>query len=137
MLKKTTCLVVDDDADDIGIFKFALKSLDGEMECFADVNGEDAMHRLKMNDNFVPDLIFLDLNIPRMNGKKCLKEMRQITRLDHIPIIIYSTSSDDKDIRETLELGANYFLTKPSSITSLVRTLIELLQQSDWQMVNR
>ena len=137
MLKKTTCLVVDDDADDIDIFKFALKSLDGEMECFADVNGEDAMHRLKMNDKFVPDLIFLDLNMPRMNGKECLKEMRQITRLDHVPIIIYSTSSEDKDIRETRELGANYFLTKPSSITSLVRTLIELLQRSDWQMVNR
>ena len=65
------------------------------------------------------DLLFLDLNMPKVDGKKCLSELKKSARLKDIPVVIYSTSSLKKDIEETKAMGAVHFMTKPSAFREL------------------
>jgi CheY-like chemotaxis protein len=74
-----------------------------------------------------PDFIFLDLNMPRMNGKQFLAEVKKIKTLQDIPVIIYSTSTDKKDILDTIELGAVYFLEKPNRFNDLTNALSNII----------
>lgn len=124
-----TCFLIDDDPDDREIFTLALEDVDKSYKCVTAQNGIDAIQKLSTDHTFVPDLIFLDLNMPIMSGKQCLNEIRKIPRLDLIPIIIYTTSSYAQDIEETRKLGASHFLIKPSSIRILTNCLTELLKK--------
>lgn len=125
--KYTSVLLIDDDIDDRMIFGEVLKELAPDINYHEAINGEDAL--TKLSRDFTPDLIFLDLNMPRINGKQFLAEIRQLDHLKHIPVIIYTTSSHDSDKRETRQLGASYFLTKPNSLHELTHTLSRILQQ--------
>ncbi len=125
--KYTSVLLIDDDIDDRMIFGEVLKELAPDIIYHEAINGEDAL--LKLNSNLAPDLIFLDLNMPRIDGKQFLAEIRQQEHLKHIPVVIYSTSSHESDKKETRELGASYFLTKPNSLHELTHILGHLLQQ--------
>ncbi|TWF44143.1 CheY-like chemotaxis protein [Chitinophaga polysaccharea] len=125
--KYTSVLLIDDDIDDRMIFGEVLKELAPDINYHEAINGEDAL--TKLGRDFTPDLIFLDLNMPRINGKQFLAEIRQIDHLKHIPVIIYTTSSHDSDKKETRQLGASYFLTKPNSLHELTHTLSRILQQ--------
>ena len=122
-----TCFLVDDDLDDQEIFALAVEDLKAPIHCVTAVDDIEALNRLRSDESFIPDFIFLDLNMPRMNGKQCLLEIRKIERLLRTPVIIYSTSSNRRDIDETLRLGAAHFLTKPSSISLLTRELATLM----------
>lgn len=128
-MPELTCFLIDDDPDDREIFALALEEADNSYRCVTALNGIDAIQKLSTDDTFIPDLIFLDLNMPIMNGKQCLNEIRKIPRLDPIPIIIYTTSSYAQDIEETKKLGASHFLIKPSSIRILTNCLTELLKK--------
>ena len=77
----------------------------------------------KLNQDFKPDFIFLDLNMPRMNGRQCLTELKKQPGLCNIPVVIYTTSSENRDREETLALGAAAFITKPSGIEELIQSL--------------
>ncbi|MFX1702364.1 response regulator [Chitinophaga sp. CC14] len=125
--KYTSVLLIDDDIDDRMIFGEVLKELAPDIIYHEAINGEDAL--FKLNNNLVPDLIFLDLNMPRIDGKQFLAEIRQQDHLKHIPVVIYTTSSHESDKKETRELGASYFLTKPNSLHELTHILVDLLQQ--------
>ena len=125
--KYTSVLLIDDDIDDRMIFGEVLKELAPDIIYHEAINGEDAL--FKLNNNLVPDLIFLDLNMPRIDGKQFLAEIQQQDHLKHIPIVIYTTSSHESDKKETRELGASYFLTKPNSLHELTHILVDLLQQ--------
>lgn len=125
-----TCLLIDDDPDDREIFGIALEDVDRVCRYIATENGVDALELLE-DSSFIPNFIFLDLNMPLMDGKECLREIKKIPHLNHIPVIIYSTSSYQKDVEETRLLGANHFLTKPSSIKALTTLLTEILTQKD------
>ncbi|WP_245752338.1 response regulator [Chitinophaga arvensicola] len=125
--KYTSVLLIDDDIDDRMIFGEVLKELAPDIIYHEAINGEDAL--IKLNNDLVPDLIFLDLNMPRVDGKQFLAEIQQQDRLKHIPVVIYSTSSHESDKKETRELGASYFLTKPNSLHELTHILTDLLQQ--------
>ncbi|NLR62051.1 response regulator [Chitinophaga polysaccharea] len=125
--KYTSVLLIDDDIDDRMIFGEVLKELAPDINYHEAINGEDAL--MKLSHDFTPDLIFLDLNMPRINGKQFLAEIRQLDHLKHIPVIIYTTSSHDSDKKETRQLGASYFLTKPNSLHELTHTLSRILQQ--------
>ncbi|WP_211999979.1 response regulator [Chitinophaga sp. HK235] len=126
--KYTSVLLVDDDVDDRMIFGDVLKELVPDIIYNEAINGEDALERL--GNGLVPDLIFLDLNMPRINGKQFLAEIRQIDHLKHIPVIIYTTSSHESDKRETRELGAAYFITKPNSLHELNQLLKGILEHT-------
>ncbi|WP_462255352.1 response regulator, partial [Ferruginibacter sp.] len=71
-----------------------------------------------------------DLNMPRMNGKQCLAEIKKDRTLQNIPVIIYSTSSDKKDIEETMQLGAVFFFQKPSRFDELSQALYQIINRS-------
>lgn len=118
-----TCFLIDDDKDDQEIFLMALEDINVSVSCITANNGNDALQKFEEDETFLPDYIFLDLNMPKINGRQCLVEIKKISRLKHIPIIIYSTSSAQRDKIETEILGASAFITKPSSITEFSKIL--------------
>ncbi|HSD06658.1 response regulator [Flavobacterium sp.] len=122
------CFLIDDDQDDREIFAIALSEVNSSYSCITAINGEDALKVLNDQPDFTPDFIFLDLNMPLMNGKTCLTELRKIPRLKQVPIIIYTTSSYSKDIEDTQNLGASHYLVKPSSISSLSNILTSFFE---------
>lgn len=81
------------------------------------------MNRLNEKDIVLPQLIFLDLNMPIKNGLECLKEIRSDEKLKNISIAIYSTSNNQKDIENTFTYGANVYITKPSDFNTLKNLL--------------
>jgi CheY-like chemotaxis protein len=103
--------IVDDDTDDQDLFIEAVNEVDGSIQCLSASDCEEALDLLKNRKIGLPDMIFLDLNMPRLNGKQCLAELKKQAHLKHIPVIIYSTSSERRDIEETSRLGAAHFLT--------------------------
>lgn len=123
MWKNMICFLVDDDPDDQEIFMSALQELNESIQCVTANNGVEALEKLDPDKSFVPDFIFLDLNMPMMDGKQCLAEIKKIPSLSHVPIVIYSTSSSPDDINETRRLGVSSFLTKPSSFSGLIKLL--------------
>lgn len=119
--------MVEDDPDDQEIFAIALQESKEDIKCVFANDGIEALRKLE-DGSFMPDYIFLDLNMPRMNGKQCLVEIKKIRRLHHIPVIIYSTSSNRAFINEAKQLGATDYFIKPSSISELTKKLAQLLK---------
>src|SRR3989337_1799555 len=126
MRKAQIIMIVDDDEDDVELFCDALKDVNDEIKCISVPNGEEALKKLN-GDNDLPDYIFLDLNMPRLNGKQCLKRLKINAKLRDIPVIIYSTSKLREDIEETKQLGAVHFLTKPSRLKDLRKAISSIL----------
>jgi CheY-like chemotaxis protein len=115
MKKNLRLLIVDDDADDRMFFIDAVSEIDETIEC---VVAKDGLHALELlNDPAfeLPDIIFLDLRMPRFNGKRCLAEIKASDRLKNIPVFIYTTSTDVKESTELKSLGATHFISKPHS----------------------
>lgn len=114
MKEHASILIVDDDADDRLLFAEAVKEIDESIECIAAKDGQQALQLLHRMDP-LPDLIFLDLRMPRCSGKKCLLEIKKDARLKHIPVIIYTTSRELEESKELKEMGAVYFISKPNN----------------------
>jgi CheY-like chemotaxis protein len=125
MAEQKTCFLIDDDHDDQLIFTLALQQVSGSILCVTADNGIEALKRLDQK-GFLPDYIFIDLNMPGMNGIECLLKIKAIGHLKDIPVVIYTTSSKQKDIIETSALGASAFITKPYHIADLSKTLHEV-----------
>lgn len=130
--KPRTILLVDDDPDDREMFGEALQIVDGTVEYLAVEDGVEALRLLRTEKERLPDIIFLDLNMPRMDGKQCLAEIRKTDHLQRIPVIIYTTSKHPKDIEETKQLGANCFITKPFHFDEICKSITYVLER-DWQ----
>ncbi len=111
-------LLIDDDEDDQEIFLMAMQEITGSVECTALNSAVTALQKLKTRQTLA-DLIFLDLNMPIMNGKQFLGEMMKSEELRQIPVIVFSTSAQLETIRETKELGARDFITKPPKFSEL------------------
>src|SRR5688500_15236129 len=134
---KRTCLLIDDDIDDQEIFCLALDKIIFPFECYIASNGFEALRKLDEN-TVLPDYIFLDLNMPRMNVKECLRELKKNPRLRNIPVVIYSTSSSLSDINDTKILGAKDFIIKPFSLDILTEQLNNFFHnQPEFQAINK
>lgn len=131
MSKGRIFFIVDDDIDDQELFIEAVSEVDNSIKCLSASNCEDALDKLKNGKMPLPDVIFLDLNMPRLNGKQCLAELKKAANLRHIPVIIYTTSSEKRDIEETSKLGAAHFLTKPNKFEELCKALTYVVSR-DW-----
>jgi CheY-like chemotaxis protein len=131
MTKKRTFFIVDDDIDDQELFIEAVNEVDNSIQCVSASDCEEALNLLKSGAMPLPDMIFLDLNMPRLNGKQCLTELKKQAHLRHIPVIIYSTSSEKRDVEETALLGAAHFLTKPNKFDELCKALTYVVSR-DW-----
>ncbi len=119
-------LLIDDDTDDQEIFLSALAFIDNSIRCSLATNGQEGIQQLSAPES-MPDLIFLDLNMPVMNGMQFLQELKNSQLTRNIPVIIYSTASDQQTIRQALDLGAFQFYTKPEKFSELVSLLHSLL----------
>lgn len=124
-------LLADDDADDRELFKEVLDDSGIKVKFDYAVDGKNLIEMLMSQGARLPHVIFLDLNMPNKNGKECLDFIRQSERLRHIPVVIYSTSSSQKDIEDTFEKGANLYVTKPSSYNELLAIMRKVLA-IDW-----
>lgn len=118
-------LIVDDDVEDMELLGQAVTTIDPEIQCVEAYNGIEALKILKRN-SLLPDFIFLDINMPLMNGMRCLEEIKKNLSYDHIPVIIYSTTTDERQIEECKNLGAG-FLTKPNSFDELMVALRRII----------
>jgi CheY-like chemotaxis protein len=125
-------LLADDDKDDREIFMAAIQEISPDIEISVAVNGKDLMSKLHDEHGRLPDILFLDLNMPYKNGQECLNEIRNNDRLKRLPVIIYSTSSSSEYIDQTYKGGANYYLTKPDSLRDL-KLIAEGLFSFDWE----
>ena len=119
-------LLIDDDDDDQEIFIAALKKLPCSIKCTALSNAKEALEKLN-GKALHPQLIFLDLNMPVMNGQQFLFEIKKDDVLKTIPVIIISTSSHPATIKLTKEMGAHEFITKPNRFDELVAILQTIL----------
>jgi CheY-like chemotaxis protein len=119
-------ILVDDDADDRDLFKEAIASIHPQAEVKTSKDGEELMEYLATVSK-MPDVIFLDLNMPRKNGKECLKELRVSEQFQFTPIVIFTTSLNPVDIQETFTEGATFFMRKPNSFQELKEILHQLL----------
>ena len=115
MKETTKLLIVDDDADDRQLFIDAVKDFDEQIECVSAKDGKEALDLLNDLATTLPDYIFLDLRMPRFNGKKCLIEIKKSERLKQIPVIIYTTSRELEESNELKEMGAVHFISKPAN----------------------
>lgn len=120
-------LLADDDADDRELFEEALSDVHPSAVLTTAQDGEELMFILR--NYHKPDLLFLDLNMPRKNGKECLHEIVKTPELRNIPIIVYSTSVNPVDIEETFSLGAKLFFRKPNSYEDLKRNVAEIFNE--------
>lgn len=120
-------MIVDDDIDDIEIFIDAAQLVDPSLLCMSAQNGLEAINLINAT-KVKPGCIFVDLNMPKLNGKQFTKEIRKNPSYDHIKIIIYSTTKHDKDEREVKMLGANEFITKPTSHDALCSIIAKILE---------
>jgi DNA-binding response OmpR family regulator len=121
--KSILFFLVDDDDDEREFFTWSFKKIKKEVQCITAKNGEEALNLLKQNENFIPDFILLDRNMPRIDGKECLVEIKKINRLKNTPVYIYSNSSTEKDIADILSLGAADYIIKPNSVDKLFEIL--------------
>jgi CheY-like chemotaxis protein len=120
-------LIIDDDEDDRELFCTAVDDVEPTIQCITADDGEDALRGLRYGRFPKPDLIFLDLNMPRLNGVQTLIELKKDCHLKDIPVVIYSTSKLERDKRETARLGAAGFITKPTALSELQVAITEIL----------
>lgn len=124
--------IIDDDLEDQEIFIEAVKEVSEGIRCSSSTSGEEALHQLAHQSNSPPDLIFLDLNMPKLNGKQVLREIKNIPAAKSIPVIMYSTSFAPRDIDEIKQIGAAHHLLKPSRFNDLCSALNTILAK-EWR----
>jgi CheY-like chemotaxis protein len=120
-----TILNVDDDNEDIEIFCEAVRDIDQSILCLVAKSAEEALQILH-SEIELPSYIFLDINMPKIDGNMCLREIKKDSRLRKIPVIMYSTFSRRSDIEVYKKLEAD-FLVKQNSYRDLVRELKKVL----------
>jgi DNA-binding NtrC family response regulator len=131
-LSTKSILLVDDDQDDKHFFSKALHTVDDTVELSTACDGRDALEKLQFN---IPDLILLDLNMPRMNGLMFLKEIKKQKKLKNIPVIIYTNFISLFDENEVLKYGAYGFYLKPSEYDKTIDVITEILQMNFIRMI--
>ena len=124
-------ILVDDDEDDREFLAHAAQKT-GNVQLTCLEGGEQLFHYLQTNP-IVPDGILLDINMPIISGIDCLETIRHNDQWKTIPVIMYSTSDSDNDIKTTYSMGANLFIKKPSVIAKLRAVIEYLLDNSSWK----
>ena len=129
---KTSILLVDDDEDDRLFFQEAIEEINEDI-CFKSLNnGLEALEYLA-TCHTLPDAIFLDINMPIVDGHKCLEQLRSNINYDTIVVFMYSTSSVPQTITKLQEAGADFYIHKPISFNALkdlIKRALDLLPRN-------
>lgn len=120
-------LLADDDNADCQLFKEALEELPVSAHLTIVHNGEQVIEELNKNANNLPDVLFLDLNMPRKNGFSALGEIKRSSALQHLPVIIFSTASEQELVKNAFRDSAHYYICKPNDFTKLKKVIYEAL----------
>lgn len=129
-----TIFYADDDLEDLDFFTEVANAIDRDIKVVTHEDGNkliDALH----NPPPSPNIIFLDLNMPGKNGFDVLEELRATERLNQIPIVIFSTSADEKNIAKSKLLGANFYLPKLPSYEAFKKSIEDTLN-INWNNFN-
>ncbi|MEO5571008.1 MAG: response regulator [Bacteroidia bacterium] len=129
-MDKIKILLVDDDEDDRDFFVNAVNELNIPHQILTATDGQGLFEILENGDSF--DLIFLDINIPKFNGRTCLKRIKTHEIYKAIPVIIYSGSSYGGDIDDTYQSGAHYYFIKPNTRINLLSGL-KIIFSINWK----
>jgi len=139
IIRPVRVLLAEDNMADVRLTKEALKESKVKINLDVVNNGEEAMDYLKKNGKFKdvlkPDLILLDLNMPRKDGREVLKEVKEDKRLSTIPIVILTVSKNDEDILKTYQLHANCYITKPVDLSQFIEIVKNI--ESFWFTIVR
>ena len=127
----THVLLAEDDNDDYYIFSLAIEQIPFTVLLTRAENGELLM---KLLDEKTPDILFLDMLMPCKDGHQCLKEIRSNKKYDSLPIIVYSSLKDLKNIELCYREGSNLYAIKPNSFEEL-KTVLERILSIDWKKV--
>lgn len=136
--KTIKILIADDDWDDIVLLKETLQNIFPLTDIVDVSDGIAALRHIKTCSK--PDLVFLDLNMPLENGLNCLKDIFNLELLPNVPIIIYSTSNNIKDIDEAYKYNASFYVIKPNSykvLNQIIEQLIKQLEVTGGQRVDK
>lgn len=123
-------LLADDDADDRLFFKEAMEEINIDTMVSFVNDGSQLMYFLNQPDIRLPNIVFLDINMPVKNGMQCLKEIRNNRRFKDMLIVIYSTSGSENDMQEAFINGADAYLKKPNNFAELKSSLANVLNGS-------
>ena len=126
-------LLVDDDHEEAELFTSALKTVDAKTEL---IHAEDCVDLLESIRKNKPDIVFMDINMPFLNGIECLKTVRAAAEFKDLPIIMYSTSNNQKNIIESFNNNANLYIVKPDSYRGIIIALEKVLKV-DWSVGQR
>ena len=121
---ETVVLLIDDDKDDQEIFQKELSKYNSSLKILSAYNGQEGLDLLNTNP---ADYIFLDINMPVMNGIEALRIIKSDELLKNIPVIIYSTSDGRAYKKMALDLGATSYFTKPTSVMGLQKMFAQIL----------
>jgi CheY-like chemotaxis protein len=122
-------LLVDDNESECYLFNNALSAL-SISSSFSSVDGKGLMDYMSNITNELPDVIFLDLNMPCKNGFECLEDLKLNKNLQHIPVIIYSTSFEKTVADELYKMGAHYYVQK-TNVTELQRIILAIFSMHE------
>ena len=124
---KYNLLLADDDEDDFVFFKDALDDLPLSVALTIVSDGVELIDFLARNANQLPDILFLDLNMPRKSGFNCLSEIKLIDKLKNLPVIIFSTSLDINVVDLVYKTGAIYYIRKPGDFSKLKKVIFDAI----------
>ena len=130
--KKHVVALADDDPDDREIFADVCTDVDKNLKAMLFKNGKELLDHLNSPKAIIPNILFLDINMPVIDGFECLKLIRSKTEFNKLCIIIYSTSVNSADVNKARNLGADGFLQKPSSYGKLRTVFIQILD-TNWR----
>lgn len=125
-------ILADDDDDDCDLFKEALEELLIVPRLTIAKDGQQLMNVLHRHDLELPDILFLDVNMPLKNGIECLQDIRETEKLKNLPVIIFSTSAQQWALERVYELRASIFILKPNSFLKLKDVIRDVLT-TDWR----
>lgn len=125
--KMVEILLIEDNPGDIRLVKEVFKDAKLHNNLQVALDGEEAMKILRQDDEYFkaprPDLILLDLNLPKKNGIEVLREIKEDERLKCIPVVILTTSNAEEDLMETYKLDANCYITKPVDLDEFIKVV--------------
>ena len=126
--KKITCMLIDDDTEDQEIFLHALKHLNLDVDFVTANDGVHAIEKIKSDPDFNPYFIFIDVNMPRMNGIETLIEIKKISKVKDAPVYLYSTYANPETLDQAKDLGAVDVLVKANSMKEMEKMLSGILK---------
>ncbi len=127
ILQKLNILLADDDPADCLLFKNALEELPVSVHLNIVHNGDQATELLSKKRSKLPDVLFLDIHMPRKNGFATLEEIKRNKRLEDLPVIIFSTSSELEGVKRVYSDAAHYYICKPANFSQLKNVIYEAL----------